>query len=142
MHEEHTGDHCGDLDHLASEGILDGDWDSILAHIVDAHGADGAPTEDEFFAEVTKCANKPATQGPPKPHEDGAAQIKDDDMTEDDMGDHDHCEDLAHLASEGILDGDWDSILAHIVDAHGADGAPTKDEFYTEVDKCKNKPAP
>jgi hypothetical protein len=55
--------HCADLAHLADEGVLDGEWEDILAHIIDAHGADGAPTQAAFEATEEFCAGESAHEG-------------------------------------------------------------------------------
>jgi hypothetical protein len=76
-HSEEEPHHCEDLAHLAELGVLDLTWEEILAHIVEAHGADGAPTQIEFNDEVAYCAAQ-------KPQDHGAAQIKVDESDDED----------------------------------------------------------
>ena len=97
---------------------------------------DDAPTEEEWNAINWACdaaAEYGEDEDDSTPVPTTEAQIKDDTVSGEEHHDHDHsgeehhhCEDLAHLADIGILDKTWDEIFAHIVDAHGAEGAPTE----------------
>ena len=135
---DHSGEehhHCEDLAHLADIGILDKTWDEIFAHIVDAHGAEGAPTEAEFDAEVAYCASQPAPQGPAQPHGDGAAQIKDDSEgpTEEEIADLFEACAVLELIPEGAH---WTEVEAILVEEFAADDGPTKKEWKEFQDFC------
>ena len=127
--DEVAAGHCGDLDHLADIGVLDGTWEDILAYIVEHHGADGAPSEAEFDYVVDFCANQ-------KPQGEGAAQIKEDDddeePTEEDIGELiAACEVFDHIP-EGAH---WTQIHEILVEELG-DDAPEKAEWLEFSEFC------
>ena len=120
--------HCGDLDHLAEIGVLDGTWDDILAYIVEHHGAEGAPSQAEFDYVVDFCADE-------KPEGEGAAQIKEDDddeVTEEDLAElAAACEVFDHIP-EGAH---WTQIHEILVEELG-DDAPEKADWLEFSEFC------
>ena len=146
--EEEMRSHCGDLAHLADEGVLDGEWEDILAHIIDAHGADGAPTQAAFEATEAFCAGESAHEGSAphgsaKPHEGSAAQTKEDDSDDDESEDDEPTEEelLEVFAICGAIHdipagAKWNEIHDVLVEELDADDVPTEEEWPLLKDFC------
>ena len=146
---EHGTDFINDFEDICdaiAEELPEGATYADVADFLTEELGDDAPTEEEWDAINWACAaaaeygedyygedyyGEDEDDSTPAPTTE--AQIKDDTVSEEE---HHHCEDLAHLAEIGVLEGSWDEILAYIVEHHGAEGAPTQAEFEAEEAFC------